>query len=61
MMTTAQQMNAARKAVRTSVKNGLDRSASHRIAIETLTSCGMQECIVSEMAMKAMLDVICGI
>lgn len=60
-MTTAAQMNAARKAVKNAVKNGLDRSASHRVAVETLIACGMKECIVSEMATKAMLDVVCGI
>lgn len=59
-MTTAAQMNAARKAVRNAVKSGLDRSAAHKAAIETLIACGMKECIVTEMATKALIDVVCG-
>ncbi len=59
-MTNAQQMNAARKAVKASVKNGDDRSATSKVAIETLLACGMPLVIVNEMATKAMLDVICG-
>ena len=54
-------MNAARKAIKNAVKNGSDRSAAHKIAIETLSACGMKDCIVSEMATKALLDVVCGI
>ena len=60
-MTAAQQMNAARKAVRQAIKDGCDRSGAHRYAVESLLANGMQECIVAEMATKAMLDVICGI
>lgn len=60
-MTTAAQMNAARKAIKNAVKSGSDRSAAHKIAIETLSACGMKDCIVSEMATKALLDVVCGI
>jgi len=59
-MTTAAQMTAARKAIRNAIKTGCDQSAAHKIAIETLIGCGMKECIVSEMATKAMIDVVCG-
>lgn len=59
-MTTAAQMTAARKAVRNAIKAGLDQSAAHKMAIETLVACGMKDCIVSEMATKALIDVVCG-
>ena len=60
-MTTAQQMNAARKAVRQAIKDGCDRTGAHRYAVESLLANGMEPCIVNEMGMKAMLDVVCGI
>jgi len=60
-MTTTQQMNQARKSVRIALAaNGKDTSLLHRVAMESLAASGMKPCIVQEMGMKAMLDVICG-
>lgn len=59
-MTTRQQMTQARKEVRIALKlRGKDTSYLHRVAMESLAANGMKECIVTEMAQHAMLDVIC--
>ena len=60
-MTAAKQMNAARKAVRNAAKTNKDISHLHGIAIEVLSGLGMNQHIVTKMAMSAMLDVVCGI
>lgn len=61
-MSTTQQMNQARKAVRSAIgSSGKDTSLLHRVAMDTLLAAGMKACIVQEMGRKAMLDVVCGI
>jgi hypothetical protein len=59
-MTTTQQMNAARKAVKNEIKSNQDLSHLHQVAIDSLIENGMKACIVTEMAQSAMLDVVCG-
>jgi hypothetical protein len=59
-MTTAQQMNAARKSVKNAMKSNQDRTHLHQVAIDSLVANGMNACVVTEMAQSAMLDVICG-
>lgn len=59
MKTAAQQMTAARKAIKAAIStNGKDTSYLHRVSIDTLTAAGMKECIVQEMAWQAVLDVV---
>jgi hypothetical protein len=59
-MSTAQQMNQARKSVRNAMAvRGKDTSHLHSIAMQSLSASGMKECIVNEMGFKAVMDVIC--
>ncbi len=59
-MTTTQQMNAARKAVKSAINSNPDRSHLHQVAVDSLLANGMKACIVVDMAQSAMLDVVCG-
>jgi hypothetical protein len=61
-MTTAQQMNTARKAVRTCAKEfGRDFSRCHRVAIDSLIANGMADNIATEMGWNAVKDALLGI
>lgn len=58
-MTTRQQMNQARNAVKVAMNiRGKDTSHLHAVAMKSLREAGMKDCIVTEMAQHAMLDVI---